>query len=129
MNSWLIVGIAKSSNQAHIHTEPHARQKMHRLLAADRLGVAQNAKRAAHSVVQVALALLEQEIPRPTFIVDQHGHHFADLGEQFLFGSAQRDLIADLIEIAHRRRAFAVKSANGEADFLKAPQALSQIAE
>ena len=41
--------------------------------------------------------------------------------------SAQRDLVADLVEIAHRLRAFAVQPANGQADLLQTAEDLFDL--
>ena len=42
--------------------------------------------------------------------------------------AAERDLVADLVEIAHRLRAFAIQAANRQADFLQAAKDLCRSA-
>ena len=43
------------------------------------------------------------------------------------FGAAERDLVADLVEIAHRLRAFAVQAAHRQADLLQAAEDLVDL--
>ena len=95
---------------------------MHRLFGADRLGGAEDAVGAADPVVERFLALADEEVAGLAFVVDEHRHdvgHF--LGELFL-ALAERDLVADLVEIAQRLRAFAVQAADGEVDLLQAAE-------
>ena len=47
--------------------------------------------------------------------------------DQFLFAAAQGDLVADLVEIAHRLRAFAVQAADRQADLLQAAEDLLDL--
>ena len=56
-----------------------------------------------------------------------HGHDVADLLDQLRFAPAERDLVADLVEVAHRLRAFAVQAADGQADLLQAAEDLVDL--
>ena len=47
--------------------------------------------------------------------------------DEVLFGAAERDLVADLVEIAHGLRAFAVEAADGQADLLQAAKDLFDL--
>ena len=78
---------------------------MHRLLRADGLGGAEDAVGAAHAVVKVLVTLADEEVAGLALVVDDHRHDVADLLDQVLLAAAQRDLVADLVEIAHRLRA------------------------
>ena len=60
-------------------------------------------------------------------VVDDHRHDVADLLDQVLLAAAERDLVADLVEIAHRLRAFAVQAADGQADLLQAAEDLVDL--
>ena len=46
---------------------------------------------------------------------------------QLFLAPAERDLVADLVEIAHRLRAFAVQAADGQADLLQAAEDLFDL--
>ena len=50
-----------------------------------------------------------------------------DLLDEVDFAAPQRDLITDLIKIAHRLRAFAVETPNSQAHFLQAPKNLFDL--
>ena len=55
------------------------------------------------------------------------GIDFADLLDQVGLAPAERDLVADLVEVAHRLRAFAVQPADGQADLLQAAEDLFDL--
>ena len=86
-----------------------------------------NAVGPADLVVQVLVAFADQEIAGPPLVVDQHRHDVADLLDQVGLALAQRDLVADLVEIAHGLRALAVQAADGQADFLQAAEDLVDL--
>ena len=100
---------------------------MHRLLGSDRLGGAEDAVGAAHAVVQVLVAFLDEELPRLALVVDNHRHDVAHLADQLGLGPPERDLVADLIEVAHRLRAFAVQAADRQTDLLQAAEDLVDL--
>ena len=60
-------------------------------------------------------------------VVDDDRHDVADLLDQVLFAAAEGDLVADLVEIAHRLRAFAVQAADRQADLLQAAEDLLDL--
>ena len=68
-----------------------------------------------------------QELPGLPLVVDDHRHDVVDLLDQFFFAAAEGDLVADLVEVAHRLRAFAEKAADGEADLLQAAEDLLDL--
>ena len=57
-------------DQAQVHAHPHAGEQVHRLFGADRLGGAQDAVGPADAVVQVLVALLDQEVAGLALVVD-----------------------------------------------------------
>ena len=79
MNSLLTRGNLQVVDQAQVHAHPHAREQVHRLFGADRLRGAQDAVGPAHAVVQVLLALADQEVAGLALVVDEHRHDVADL--------------------------------------------------
>ncbi len=116
------------ADQAQIDAHPHAGQQLHRLFAADRLGGAQQAVRAAHAVVQFPAALVDQVLASLALVLDQRGRHVTDLLHQLGFRLAQRDLIADLVKVPHRLGAFAVQTPHGQADLVQAAEDLFDLA-
>ncbi len=100
---------------------------MQGLFAADGLGGAQNAKGPAYTVMQVLEAFLDQELPRLTLVVDHGRDHFAHLFDKVELAAAERDLVANLVEVSHRLRAFAVEAANGEPHLLQAAEGLVDL--
>ena len=121
------VGDLQVRNQAQIHAHADAGKQVHRLFGTDRLRGPQDAVGPAHAVVQVLLAFLDQELPGLPFVVDDHRHDVVDLLDQFVFAAAQGDLVADLVEVAHRLRAFAEQAAHGQADLLQAAKDLFDL--
>ena len=100
---------------------------MHRFFRTDRLSCPQDPVRPADAVVQVFVALFDEELACLPFVVDDDRHDVANLPEQFRFGPPKRHLIADLVEIAHRLRAFAIEPADREADLLQAAKDLVDL--
>ena len=120
-------GDLQIGDQAQIDAHPDAGEQVHGFFAADRLRRAEDAVGAADPIVQVLLALADQELAGPPFVVDQHGHDIGDLRDQLLFAAAERDLVADLVEVAHGLRAFAVEPADGQADLVQAAEHLFDL--
>ena len=60
-------------------------------------------------------------------VVDEHRHDVGHLFGELVFALAERDLVADLVEIALGLRAFAVQAADGEVDFLQAAEDLVDL--
>ena len=60
------------------------------------------------AIAQVRAAFLDQERAGLALVVDDHRNDFAHLLDQVDLAAAKGDLIADLVEIAHGLRAFAV---------------------
>ena len=89
--------------------------------------VAQDAVGPAHAVVQVLVAFLDEELAGLALVVDDHRHDVAHLADQLRLGAAQGDLVADLVEVAHRLRAFAVEAADRQADLLQAAEDLVDL--
>src|SRR5262249_33080397 len=91
------------------------------------LGRAQDAVGAAYAVVEVFVALAHQKVACLALVVDDRGNHVADLLYQVRLAAPQRDLIRDLVEVPHRLGAFAVQSADGQADFLQRTEELVDL--
>ena len=70
MNSSLTVGIWQIVDQAQVDAHPHAREQVHGLFGADRLGVLQRAIGPRTLVVQRLAILLNQRIPHIAFVRD-----------------------------------------------------------
>src|SRR5690606_24230314 len=102
-------------------------KQVHRLFAADRLSAAEYSVSAAYAIIKILLAFTHEVLTRSPFVVDQHGHHIADLPQEFLFAAAERDLVADLVEVAHGLGTFAVKAPHRQADFLKTAEDLFDL--
>ena len=96
------VGDLHVADQTQEHPHADAGEELHRLLGRDRLGRPQDAVGPAHLIVHVLLCLSDQKLAGPPLVVDQHGHDVAHLLDQFLLGLAERGLVGDLIEVAHR---------------------------
>ena len=79
------------ADQSQVDAHPHAREQVHGLFARDGLRCAENPVSAADAIVQIFLALANQVIARFALVIDQHGHHIADLFDQLGFGPPQRD--------------------------------------
>src|SRR5208337_583811 len=128
MNEELVdVGDSQVGNETEIHAHADAGKQVHGLFGTDGLRGPQDTVCPAHAVVQVLLAFLDQELPGLPFIVDNHRHDVVDLLDQLVFATAQGDLVADLVEIAHRLRAFAEQPAHGQADLLQAAKDLFDL--
>ena len=54
-----------------------------------------------------------------SFVLDDVGDDVLESIDQLLFAFSQRDLVGDLVEVAHRLAAFTVEASNGEVDFLQ----------
>ena len=89
MNSSLTVGISRSSDQPQVHAHPHAGKQVHGLFGADRLRGAEDAVGPAHAVVQVLVALLDEELAGLALVVDDHRHDVAHLLDQLLLARAR----------------------------------------
>ena len=100
MNSLLTVGISRSPIRPRLIAHPHAGEQVHRLFGADRLGRPQDAVGPAHAVVQRLLAFANEKVAGLPLVVDQHRHDVGDLLGELFFALAERDLVADLVEVA-----------------------------
>src|SRR5262245_5151366 len=100
---------------------------MQRLFARDGLGRAQYAIGSTHAIVQVLAAFFDEKRPRLTLVIDDDRNHFADLLDQVELAAAERDLVADLVKVAHRLRAFAIEPADGKAHLLQAAKDLFDL--
>ena len=65
MNSSLTVGDLQVLDQPQVHPHPHAGEQVHGLFRADRLRGAEDAVGPADAVVQVLVALLDEELRGP----------------------------------------------------------------
>lgn len=115
------------ADEAEVDAHSQAGKQVHRFFAADRLGRAEDAVRAAHAVVECFLAFADEEIAGLAFVIDEDGHNVAHLLREVFFTLAKRYLVADLVKIALRLRAFAIKTADGEIDFLQAAEDLVDL--
>ncbi len=48
--------------------------------------------------------------------------------DQFQFTASQRDLVADLVKVPHKLRAFAIQATHGDIDFLQAAKDFFDLA-
>ena len=77
--------------------------------------------------MDVLLGFADEKLPGTPLVVDQHRHHVAHLLDQLLFRLAERGLVGDLIEIAHRLRSLAIQAADGQRDLVQAPKHLVDL--
>lgn len=110
------------ADEAEIDAHSQARKQVHRFFAADRLGRAKNAVRAADAVVQCFLTFADEEIAGLALVVDKYRHDIAHFLGEFILAVAKRYLVADLVKISLSLRAFAIQAANGQVDLLKAAE-------
>ena len=93
---------------------------MHGLFAGNLLCILQQSISSADLIEQVVIAVFNKHVTSFTFVTNHRGHDGTDMLHQRLFGFAECDLIANLIEVSHGLRAFPVQASDGEVDFLQA---------
>ena len=87
----------------------------------------EHAERPPDSIFEPQAVLGDQRLAHVALELDDLGDVIPDRTQDVLFGLAQRDLIRDLVEVAHCLAPFAVESTNGQADFLQAAKHLVDL--
>ena len=106
-------------HQVQIDAHSQFREKVHRLFATDLLSPSKRLVGVFNLLLKLLASGLKQKMTRFPLIIDQDRDDLLNLFNQFLFRFSQRELIADLIKIAHGLGTFAEQPPNREVDLLK----------
>ena len=108
-----------AGNKSQVDPHPHARKQVHGLFGCNCLGVLQDAERAGDLIVEALPVFLDERPADAAFVSNDVRDDVLDILDDLLLSLAQRDLVRNLVKVAHCLAAFAVQPPDGQVDFVK----------